>query len=92
MWERAGRLQDACDGSYFNGLPLFTGGSSSSNSEVQGRPQSGRNPVRLITPPWRREDGEEGEMNIDEVEYRGAARCAEKEVDVAEVANWPLKV
>ena len=21
MWERAGRLQDACDGSYFNGLP-----------------------------------------------------------------------
>ena len=25
MWERAGRLQDACDGSYFNGLPLFTG-------------------------------------------------------------------
>ena len=26
MWERAGRLQDACDGSYFNGLPLFTGG------------------------------------------------------------------
>ena len=26
MWERAGRLQDACDGSYFNGLPLFAGG------------------------------------------------------------------
>jgi hypothetical protein len=26
VWERAGRLQDACDGSYFNGLPLFTGG------------------------------------------------------------------
>jgi hypothetical protein len=25
VWERAGRLQDACDGSYFNGLPLFTG-------------------------------------------------------------------
>jgi hypothetical protein len=24
VWERAGRLQDACDGSYFNGLPLFT--------------------------------------------------------------------
>ena len=26
VWERAGRLRDACDGSYFNGLPLFTGG------------------------------------------------------------------
>jgi len=25
VWERAGRLQDACYGSYFNGLPLCTG-------------------------------------------------------------------
>jgi hypothetical protein len=26
VWERAGRLQDACYGSNFNGLPLSTGG------------------------------------------------------------------
>ena len=35
MWERAGRLQDACDGSYFNGLPLFTGGAIGRGSGVE---------------------------------------------------------
>ena len=56
--------------------------------KYRGETRSERNPVRLITPPMvRREDGEKGERDVDEVENRGAARCAEKGVDVAVVAR-----